>query len=72
MASVIAEGKIKIGMTQEMCKEAWGIPNEIYTTTTDAGSTQVWMYNYKTRLYFVDNRLSIIQNQDTKSNSTTN
>lgn len=62
MASVIAEGIVKIGMTQEMCMDAWGIPNETYTTTTAAGSAQVWMYNYKTRLYFVNNRLNIIQN----------
>lgn len=62
MASVIAEHKVKIGMTQEMCREAWGTPYETYTTTTAAGSTQIWIYGYKTRLYFVNNRLNIIQN----------
>lgn len=62
MASVIAEHKVKIGITQEMCREAWGTPYETYTTTTAAGSTQIWIYGYKTRLYFVNNRLNIIQN----------
>lgn len=62
MASVIAEHKVKIGMTQEMCREAWGTPYETYTTTTAAGSTQIWRYGYKTRLYFVNDRLNIIQN----------
>lgn len=62
MASVIAEHKVKIGMTQEMCKEAWGRPYETYTTTTAAGSTQIWIYGYKTRLYFVNDRLNKIKN----------
>ena len=41
MASVIAEHKVKIGMTQEMCREAWGTPYQTYTTTTAAGRTQI-------------------------------
>lgn len=61
-AAAIAEGKVKIGMTQEMCREAWGTPSETFTTTTASGSTRVWIYGYKTRLLFINNRLSVIQN----------
>lgn len=49
-------------MTMDMCRDAWGIPNDQLTTVTANGSAQVWIYNYKTRLYFYNNILKTIQN----------
>lgn len=61
-AALIAEGRVAIGMTQEMCREAWGHPNDTRNTTTANMKTSVWLYGYKTYLYFDNGKLSLIQN----------
>lgn len=49
-----------IGMTKEMCKDAWGTPINKYRTTTAGSVTEVWCYNYKTRIYFVNGKVQQI------------
>lgn len=49
---LIAEGKVKIGMTPEMCRLAWGEPWDIEKTTTAAGTKEHWFYSWKYNLYF--------------------
>jgi len=52
---LILEGKLKIGMTNEMCELSWGKPKSINETVTSGKKTEQWVYsdNY---LYF-DNGL---------------
>lgn len=61
-AKKILDRKVELGMTMDMCRDAWGIPNDQLTTVTNDGTARVWIYNYKTRLYFYNNILKIIQN----------
>ena len=60
--NMIADKKIVLGMTKDMCYEAWGNPQDKYNTTTSLGNTSVWVYNYKTYLYFYDGVLKQIDN----------
>jgi hypothetical protein len=58
----IADGKVVIGMTKEMCRLAWGSPMNINTTTTKYGTNEQWVYSLKHYLYFDDSKLTAIQN----------
>lgn len=49
---LIAEGKVILGMTQEMCKIAWGTPWDKNKTTTDNGTFEQWFYSWRKTLYF--------------------
>ena len=60
--NLIADRKVAIGMTEEMCRKAWGRPHDIYNTTTKWGVSSVWVYNYKTYLYFYNGELKQIDN----------
>lgn len=60
--NAILKGQVMLGMTKEMCREAWGIPVDSYNTTTVLGTTSVWLYNYKTYLHFVADKLVKIEN----------
>lgn len=60
--NMIADRKVAIGMTEEMCRLSWGSPHDKYTTTTKWGVSSVWVYNYKTYLYFYDGELKQIDN----------
>ncbi|MDE6159785.1 MAG: hypothetical protein K2F69_06855 [Bacteroidaceae bacterium] len=46
-AKSIADGRIKIGMTEEMCREAGGEPEKINTTITKDTFYEQWVYKYK-------------------------
>lgn len=59
---LIGNKQIAIGMTKEMCKDAWGSPMDTYSTTTSFGQSEVWCYNYKTRVYFRNGKVSQIDN----------
>ncbi len=59
-AKLIMEGKIRIGMTKQMCKEAWGEPDYINRTTSVYGSTEQWCYG-DTYVYFEGNKITTIQ-----------
>jgi len=56
----ILQGKVKIGMTREMCKLSWGEPKNIIETITSAKNSEQWVYsdNY---LYFDNGILTAIQ-----------
>lgn len=58
--SRILEGKVRVGMTKEMCELSWGKPEKINKTTTRASISEQWVYddNY---LYFNGNILEAIQ-----------
>jgi hypothetical protein len=58
---LVAEGKVQIGMTSEMCKYAWGGPDHINTTITGGKTTEQWVYD-NSYLYFADGLLTAIQN----------
>ena len=55
--TLISDKKIAIGMTQDMCRDAWGRPINTYRTTTKYGQSEVWCYNYKTRIYFFEGKV---------------
>lgn len=56
----ILTGKVKIGMTKEMCRLSWGEPKSINETITAGKKTEQWVYsdNY---LYLDNNILTAIQ-----------
>lgn len=54
---LVGNKRIAIGMTKEMCKDAWGSPMDSYSTITKYGKSEVWCYNYKTRVYFYDGKV---------------
>lgn len=56
----ILQGKVKIGMTREMCKLSWGKPRSINKTITSGMRSEQWVYsdNY---LYFDNGILTAIQ-----------
>jgi hypothetical protein len=56
----ILQGKIRIGMTKEMCKLSWGTPQKINNTITSGKNSEQWVYdsNY---LYFENGKLIAIQ-----------
>ena len=54
---IIADKQIATGMTTEMVRDAWGRPLNTYRSTTKYGQSEVWCYNYKTRVYFYDGKV---------------
>lgn len=54
---LIAKKQVSVGMTREMCKAAWGFPMNTYRTTTRFGQSEVWCYNYKTKVYFFEGKV---------------
>lgn len=62
MGALICDKKVAVGMTQEMCCDAWGRPMDSYRTTTKYGQSEVWCYNYKTRIYFFEGKVVQIDN----------
>lgn len=59
---LIFEGKVKIGMTKEMCKKSWGIPNSVNKTNLKGTLTEQWVYGSKRYLYFENSILTAFQN----------
>lgn len=59
--SLIAQGKVAIGFSMQMCKDAWGEPTSIHKTTTRYGVNEQWVYN-GSYLYFENGKLTAIQN----------
>lgn len=57
LGSIVGKKQVSIGMTTDMCKDAWGQPMNTYRTTTKYGQSEVWCYNYKTRVYFYNNKV---------------
>lgn len=65
-AKLILEGRIRLGMTREMCKEAWGEPDHINSSVGSWGRHEQWVYEYKyssnSYLYFENGKLTSWQN----------
>lgn len=59
---LVTKKQVTIGMTKEMCSDAWGRPLNTYRTTTTFGQSEVWCYNYKTRIYFYNGKVVQIDN----------
>lgn len=58
---LIANGKVKIGMTTEMCKYAWGAPFWTSKTTTESGVFEDWYYGLGYSLHFINGILKVIE-----------
>lgn len=58
---LILEGKVKLGMTKEMCRESWGNPYDINRSVGSWGTHEQWVYG-DSYLYFEGNTLTSIQN----------
>lgn len=57
-AELILQKKVALGMTKEMCKIAWGTPQNIVVNA----NIESWIYGYSTFLYFSGDKLvQIIQ-----------
>ncbi len=57
MGTLINNGRIALGMTKNMCREAWGVPMNSYRTKVPGKQSEVWLYNYKTRVYFENGKV---------------
>lgn len=62
ISNLITNKKVKIGMTKEMCLEAWGKPNRINNTINSKGTYEQWVYDTGNYLYFNNGILETIQN----------
>lgn len=67
-AKLIIERRVKLGWSEEMCRESWGSPSDINTTTGSWGVHEQWVYEvsyedyYNMRcLYFENGVLTTIQ-----------
>lgn len=58
---LVAQDKIEIGMTTEMCKTAWGAPWNISKIKTSAEKKEIWFYNWKYSLHFENGKLIKIE-----------
>lgn len=58
--NLIFQGKVKIGMTKEMCETAWGKSLRSSKTTTEHGTIEILYYGYGYSLYFENDILKII------------
>lgn len=67
-AKFMIDGNVQIGWSKAMCKEAWGKPDKINTTTGSWGVHEQWVYEYSSEysydifcLYFENGILTTIQ-----------
>ena len=60
--SLIAKHTIALGMTPEMCMDAWGRPLSISNMIDSSGQYTEWKYNFKTVIYFKDGKVVRILN----------
>lgn len=49
---MISQGKLIIGMTDEMCAASWGNPYDKSKTTVQSGVYETWYYGWKKSLHF--------------------
>ena len=61
-ANLILQGKIRIGMTKDMCIDAWGNPSDINKTTGSFGVHEQWVYGLGSYVYFENGVITTIQN----------
>lgn len=61
-ATLILQGKIRIGMTKNMCIDAWGRPSDINKTSGSFGVHEQWVYGFGSYVYFENGVITTIQN----------
>lgn len=61
-AKLILQGKIRIGMTKNMCRDSWGEPDDINKSSGSWGVHEQWVYGTSSYLYFENGILTSIQN----------
>lgn len=61
-ADLILQGKVRIGMSAEMCREAWGTPDDINRSSGIWGVHEQWCYDWGGYLYMENGKLTAIQN----------
>jgi hypothetical protein len=59
--TLIADGKVAIGMNKEMCKYSWGDPLWTDKTITEQTVYEKWHYGYGYILNFIDDKLTVIK-----------
>ncbi len=59
---LVAEGQLEIGMTKQMCRDSWGEPNDIKSTSTRYGTHEQWVYT-TIYVYFDNGKISAIQDR---------
>jgi len=57
---LVAKNQVKIGMTKQMCEDAWGTTFDIKKYTESAKETEIWKYVGKGKLIFVNGTLTNI------------
>ena len=60
---LVALGKLEIGMTMDMCRDSWGTPTNLYEEKTNEKTYVIWSYFKMTKLYFLNNKLTKIENK---------
>ena len=58
---LVAQEKVTIGMTTEMCLSAWGKPYDTSRTTTQNAVYEHWYYSWHRSLYFENGVLNRIE-----------
>ncbi len=61
MGTYIADGKVVLGMSKEMCISAWGNPIDVNRTIVKGLTHEQWVYGWSTYLYFDNGILTAIQ-----------
>lgn len=62
IGNVIIEGRVRLGMTAEMCRASWGRPESINRTSVEGLVSEQWVYGGGNYLYFDNGILTSIQN----------
>ncbi len=62
IAEVIHKGCVRIGMTDEQCRAAWGRPRDINRSIGSYGVHEQWCYSSGSYLYMENGILTSIQN----------
>lgn len=60
--NLIIKKQVVIGMSDEMCRYAWGKPLRINTTIVEGLKSEQWVYSLYSYLYFDNGILTAIQN----------
>ncbi len=60
--TLIAERKVALGMTPEMCKASWGTPLYVSNMVDASGKYTLWGYNLTTFIYFRNGKVERIEN----------
>lgn len=61
LGTLIAEGKVTLGMSREMCTLAWGEPFRNNRTIVAGTVHEQWVYGWHNYLYFENGKLVAIQ-----------